>query len=114
MEKSIRAAQGQLEAYNKKDLEAFLVWYHPQVKVYDLDSETLTYEGKNQMRARYEKLFRNSGLHCKLLNRMAVGKTVIDHEEVRRDFGHDPFYAIAIYRVDDQGLITSVRFTRGL
>ena len=78
---SVRAAQGQLDAYNAHDVETFIKWYTEDVKVYDLDSDELLYEGKKIMKERYTNLFNKKGLICKLINRMVLNGTIIDHED---------------------------------
>lgn len=93
-------ANAQLEAYNNRDIEAFLVPYSDTVKVYN-DKRELLYQGKENMRTRYGDMFeRLTELNCNLLNRIAVGNTVIEHEEVT--FGPGPkVYAIVMYKVAD-------------
>lgn len=110
---SEKAAQGQLDAYNAHDIEAFLSWYSEDVKIYDLDTDTLRYEGKDEMRIRYSKTLQNEYLHCRLINRMVLNKTVIDQESVKVDETDSRKEVIAIYDVGDDGLIHNVRFTTG-
>lgn len=90
-------ANEQLEAYNNRDIEAFLVPYSDSVKVYN-DQRVLLFQGKETMREQYEGLFdRTPNLNCNLLNRIAIGDTVIEHEEVT--FGDRTIYAIVMYRI---------------
>jgi hypothetical protein len=110
---SEKAAQGQLDAYNAHDIEAFLSWYSEDVKIYDLDTDTLRYEGKDEMRIRYSKTLQNEYLHCRLINRMVLNKTVIDQESVKVDETDTRKEVIAIYDIGNDGLIHSVRFTTG-
>ncbi len=91
-------ANAQLEAYNNRDIEAFLVPYSDTVKVYN-DKKELLYQGKETMRERYGDMFeRMTDLNCNLLNRIAVGNTVIEHEEVTFSAGQK-VYAIVMYKV---------------
>ncbi len=108
-----RAAQGQLDAYNKRNIEEFLKWYSDDVKIYDLDTNELRYEGKEKMRTRYTKTFENKYLFCNLVNRMVLNRTVIDHEHVTVDATDKLSKVIAIYDVNKEGLIEAVRFTKG-
>lgn len=91
-------ANAQLEAYNKGDVEAFLVPFSDSVKVYN-DKGALLYQGKETMRDQYSAGFeRMPELHCKILNRIAVGNTVVDHEEVTFGQGRK-VYAIVVYKM---------------
>ncbi|MBN2793767.1 MAG: nuclear transport factor 2 family protein [Clostridia bacterium] len=110
---SEKAAQGQLDAYNQRDIEAFLSWYTEDVKVYDLDTDELRYKGKEEMRKRYSKTFQNEYLYCSLVNRMVLNRTVIDQESVKIDETDNRSEVIAIYDVNEEGLIECVRFSKG-
>lgn len=92
-------AQEQLEAYNNRDIEAFLIPYAEDVKVFNFPDK-FQYQGKDAMRTRYAGMFQNTpDLHCKLVNRMVMGNTVIDQEEVQIKKGEPPIHAIAIYKI---------------
>ncbi len=86
-------------------------WYTDDIIAYEEDG-TIIFEGKSAMEDRYTKLFSNEGLHCELMNRMIMKNRVIDHERIIRKTGSEPFEAIAIYEINDEGLIKSVRFVR--
>ncbi|WP_026478359.1 nuclear transport factor 2 family protein [Alkaliphilus transvaalensis] len=109
-----KAAQGQLDAYNARDLEDFMKWYDEDIVAIDLDTDTILFRGKEEMKPRYAKRFENKYLHCRLKNRMVLHRTVIDHEEIIwNENQQDTFEAIAIYDVGENGLISMVRFTKG-
>jgi hypothetical protein len=104
-------AQQQLDAYNNKDIEAFLAPYSENVKIYNHPNE-LTMSGKEAMRQRYGNMFANTpDLHCTLMNRMVLGNTVIDQEFVIRDKTSPPTEVIAIYKIEG-GKIAEVYFIR--
>ena len=104
-------AEEQLQAYNNRDIEAFLKPYSETVKVYTYP-DTLLYEGKAKMRASYtEKFKRFPDLHCTLVNRIVSGNTVIDQEEVTVEKNEPKVRAIAIYTIAE-GKISEVRFIR--
>lgn len=91
-------ANAQLEAYNSRDIEAFLIPYSDSVNVYNGNMELL-YQGKETMRTQYGAMFdRTPDLNCKLLNRIAVNNTVIEHEEVTFGEGQR-IYAIVMYKI---------------
>lgn len=113
MNLSEKAAQGQLDAYNNRDIESFLKWYTEDVTIMDMDTDVVLYNSKEAMRPRYSQLFKNEYLHCVLTNRMVLNKTVIDYEHVTVDDSDKLLKVIAIYDVNDAGLISTVRFTKG-
>lgn len=97
----------QLEAYNNRDIEAFLATYSDDVKVYRYPDQ-LNYVGKENMRKSYGSFFeKTKNLHCKILNRIVRGNKVIDEEYVTINGNH--FKAVAIYEVTN-GKISAVRF----
>ncbi|WBX75190.1 nuclear transport factor 2 family protein [Tenacibaculum ovolyticum] len=102
-------AQEQLEGYNKRDIDAFLKPYAKNVKVYTFPDK-LNYKGIDEMRKRYAPMFeKTTDLHCKILNRIVKGTTVIDEELVTAN--GNTFKAVAIYEITN-GKISSVRFVR--
>lgn len=102
-------AQAQLDAYNQRNLEAFLLPYDDSVAVYTFPNQ-LQYRGKTQMRQVYGEMFQNlPDLHCTLLNRMVLENTVIDHELVVFRKGQQSLKAIAIYKIKN-GKIAEVYF----
>ena len=106
------AAQRQLEAYNARDVEAFVAAYAPDVEVFELPGGARTLAGREELRTRYAALFRESpALHCRLLTRVAHGPFVVDHEEVLGVRGGSLVHAVAIYEVVG-GLIRRVWFLR--
>lgn len=100
----------QVEAYNRHDVEAFLMTYSPEVKVFDFPDK-FRFSGLEAMRERYDKLFKSEpDLKVKITRRIVQGKHVIDHEEVTMGRGRR-LTAVAIYRVEG-GKITDVWFMR--
>lgn len=102
--------QAQLDAYNAQDLEGFMALFAEDCVIADLNG-AVTENGKSAVRERYARLFtdfpENRAL---LLNRIAVGGVVVDHEEIKRTPA-DSFRAAAIYTVSN-GLIARVEFVR--
>lgn len=92
-------AQQQLQAYNKRDIEAFLEPYSDSVKVYEFPNK-LMYKGKETMRKSYAEMFKGfPELNCTLKSRVVVGNTVIDEEQVLIKKGMPLIHAVAIYKV---------------
>lgn len=106
-----KLAQEQLEAYNNRDIEAFIIPYAEDVKVYNFPDQ-LMYQGRDEMYGLYGRMFsRTPDLHCKLVKRMVMGNTVIDQEEVTINKSEPPVKAVAIYKIKD-GKIAEVYFIR--
>ena len=105
--------QTQLEAYNARNIDAFIATYADDVKIFELPHKLLS-EGTAPMRERYGKLFQDERLQATIVNRIVMGSTVIDHERVRLTLPQGPatVEAIAIYEVHD-GKITHVWFRYG-
>ncbi len=105
-------AQRQLDAYNAKDLEAFVREYTDDVVAYRLTSNEPLVVGKAAFAEHYRKnRFSLPGLQAKSVNRMVFGNKVIDQERV---FGvePEPMEVAAIYEVTPNG-ISKVWFVSG-
>lgn len=101
--------QQQLNAYNAHDLEAFLHPYADDVEVYATSGKLLM-KGKEQMRKKYQFITKTPHLYCRLINRIASGNTVIDHEEIWTSPQPEKLvYGVAIY-VIEKGKIKRVYF----
>ncbi|MCA0931367.1 amidohydrolase family protein [Lutimonas saemankumensis] len=92
-------AQRQLNAYNFRDIEAFLEPYAEDVEVYSYPDKLL-YKGKDIMRERYAGMFASTpNLHCELKERIVQGNIVIDKERVQ--FRDRILEAVAIYHIEE-------------
>jgi imidazolonepropionase-like amidohydrolase len=92
-------AQRQLNAYNFRNIEAFLEPYADDVEVYTYP-DTLLFKGKETMRKSYSKLFEMApDLHCELSGRIIQGNIVIDKERVR--VNGQTMEAVAIYHIEN-------------
>jgi len=100
-------AQRQLNAYNVRNIEAFLEPYAEDVEIYNYPNE-LESKGKDAMRKSYAQMFeRVPNLHCQLVERIVQGNIVIDKERVQ--FGNKFIEAVAIYHIEN-GKIKKVYF----
>ena len=101
--------QQQLDTYNNRDIEGFSKVFSEDVKIYEFPN-TLLYDGKTAMKARYKKLFEDTpDLNSTIQSRIIQGNTVIDHEYITAN-GRN-FTIVAIYEVND-GQITKATFIR--
>ena len=97
----------QLEAYNSRDIDAFLDTYADDIELYTYPFEN-TSKGKQAMRTQYGNMFESiSDLNAAIVKRMVIGNKVIDKEKVQ--VNGQTIYAIAIYEVEN-GLISKVTF----
>src|SRR5687768_14085830 len=95
--------QRQLDAYNARDIDAFMSHWVDDAQYYAHPSDLLA-SGAAQIRQRHVARFREPNLHGRLIHRMAIGNLVIDHEVVSRTFPEGPgrVEVIAIYEVEGE------------
>lgn len=76
--------QAQLDAYNAQDIDAFTACFADDCVLAELNGAVTT-SGKAAVRARYATLFADYPKNkARLVNRIAVGDVVIDHEDIQR------------------------------
>ena len=95
-----RVVQRQLEAYNARDIEAWLATYDSHAEQYELHGQLLA-NGHGEMRARMQARFTEPDLHAELLSRTVMGAVVVDHERITRNFseGRGTIEMLCIYEV---------------
>lgn len=100
-------AQRQLNAYNLRNIDAFLEPYADDVEIYTFPNK-LSFKGKDIMRKKYIPLFEKiPNLHCQVTERIVKGNIVIDKEVVT--VKNRTVEAIAIYHIEN-GKIKKVYF----
>ncbi|HTR06202.1 MAG TPA: nuclear transport factor 2 family protein [Paraburkholderia sp.] len=106
--------QQQLDAYNARDIEAFMQWWADDCEYYEFPSRLLA-RGAAQVRERHVARFREPNLFGELVHRAAIGNIVIDQERVTRTFPEGPgeIDVFAIYEVVD-GKIAKAWFKMGM
>ncbi|MNX30409.1 Melamine deaminase [compost metagenome] len=98
-ETPIALVQRQLNAYNFRNIEAFLEPYADDVEIYNYPDKLIE-KGKAEMRKNYAAMFEKvPNLHCELMGRIVQGNTVIDKERVQ--FGKEIVEAVAIYHIEN-------------
>lgn len=92
--------KGQLDAYNARNLQAFIPFFADDIEVY-LHPSNLLYSGKIELTQRHATRFEEPDLHAELLNRRVIGNFVIDQEAVTRNFpeGKGQFDVSATYEI---------------
>jgi hypothetical protein len=104
----VAMVQQQVDAYNARNIEAFLAPYADSVKIYMFPAK-LVGTGKAAMRRTYSQLFsKASKLHCEITGRLAQGNTVVDNERIT-GLGEKPMDGMAIYQIE-AGKIAKVYF----
>jgi len=102
-----KIVQQQLDAYNKRDIDAFMATYTKDIKLYNYPEELRT-EGQKAMRERYDNFFKNTpDLHAFIKKRIVIGNKVIDEEQIT--INGKIYNAVAIYEVEN-GKIKKVTF----
>jgi len=104
--------QKQVEAYNNRDLERFIACHSQAVRLFNFPKEYPFCSDHLQLRNIYKDIFDQSPkLHSKIINRIVMKNTVIDHELITGRKDAEPFELIAIYEIHD-GLISKAFFKR--
>lgn len=104
-------AQGQLDAYNAQDVDAFCGFYADDIVSADLNGDVST-RGMAAFRERYAKLFAEFPQNrVELAGRIVIGDRVIDHERVFRSPDAAPFEVAVIYTIA-QGKIARADFVK--
>jgi len=105
--------QRQLDAYNAKDVSAWLSTYAADAEQYNLHGERLA-KGHDEMKTRILVRFEEPDLHAKLLSRTSLGNVVVDAEEITRNFpeGRGTIEMLCVYEVIN-GLIAKASFALG-
>lgn len=108
-ESPVNIVQKQLDAYNKRDIDAFMETYSETIKLFDYPNKLIS-EGKKAMKENYSSFFENvPNLHCEIKKRIVIGNKVIDEEYITANDMN--FSAVAIYEVEN-GKIVKVTFLR--
>lgn len=92
--------QCQLDAYNARDIDAFMAVWADDARCFEHPAKLLA-RGADEIRARHELRFREANLFARLIHRMSIGNKVVDREVVTRTFPEGPgtIDVIAIYEV---------------
>jgi hypothetical protein len=105
----VEVVQRQVEAYNRRDLDAFLATYSETIRVYRMPAAEPALAGKAAFGEFYRtRRFNLPELHAQIVQRIAIGNKVIDHERVS-GIEDRPIEMIAAYEVS-KGLIDCVWF----
>jgi hypothetical protein len=105
--------QKQLDAYNARDIDAFMQWWSDDCEYYEFPARLLA-SGAAQIRERHVTRFKEPNLFGKLIKRSVVDNLVVDQEVVTRTFadGIGEVDVLAIYQIEN-GKIAKAWFKMG-
>lgn len=108
----LKPVVAQLEAYNNRDIEKFIINFAHNCVVEDGEGKIIM-TGRPAMYESYKKMFEKSpNLHCRLASRVVVGNYVLDEERVTGRAGIDgEGHVVAVYRIENEEIV-HVRFLR--
>ena len=109
----LEVVQAQLDAYNRKDVDALMNTYAADAEQFTLHGERIA-KGHEQLRSRFLLRFAEPDLHARLVSRLVVGNFVTDSEVITRNFleGLGTIEMLCIYEVID-GRIQRASFAMG-
>jgi imidazolonepropionase-like amidohydrolase len=97
-ESAMQIVQRQLNAYNARNIDAFLEAYSDDAELYSFP-DSLTSKGKDAMRKKYAPVFEKyPDLHCEIKSRIVEGNTIIDKEYITAT-GRKPLEGTVIYKI---------------
>jgi hypothetical protein len=100
----------QLEAFNRKDLKAFLDCYSEDTKAFMLEANENINDGKDQLKNTMEKSFKSKpNAKTTVIERITQNDLVIDLEEVIDYIEGKIVKSVAIYEIKG-GKITKIWF----
>lgn len=106
-EQTLLPVQRQLDAYNAKDLAAFIACYHADIAIYRMPATEPALKGREALAAFYKtERFTIAALRAEVLQRMVVGNKVIDHEKVY-GMTEQPYQVVVVYEVQDSLIINA-------
>lgn len=103
---SIAIVQRQVDAYNARDLAAFVACYDDNVQVFRPPASEPVIAGKDAFTEFYRtQRFNLPALHAQIVNRIALGHRVIDHERIS-GVREQPFEIAVVYEVAGDRIAT--------
>jgi hypothetical protein len=104
-----RVVQAQVDAFNRRDVEAFMANYAPNAIHWEYPADTV-FAGAARIRAHYTELFGDPdvvGLHAEVRKRIVKGRFVIDEEIIRGLPADDPHVSVIIYEIVDGRIVNA-------
>jgi hypothetical protein len=106
----VQVVQNQVDAFNARDVDAFVACYSPDAVLMD-GSGTVLAQGQEALTALYGQLFSQSpNLHADISNRIHVGSWVVEEEQttgfIFEGFPPD-VHSIVVYQVENDKIVKS-------
>lgn len=99
-ETPLALVQRQLNAYNARNIDAFLEPYADDIELYNFPDK-LIMKGKNEMRKNYTQMFNTlPQLHCEIKERIINGNIITD-KEIVSGIQKNKIEATAIYHIEN-------------
>lgn len=110
---ALLVVQQQLDAYNQRDLKAFVQLFSDDVVFVEHATGKISINGKEELKARFKDFFDASpNLRSNLAGRIVMANKVIDHEKITGARNQEGIYElIVIYEVSNN-LISKVSTIR--
>ena len=95
--------QENLDCYNRRNIDGFMQSFTDDIALYEFGNPEPSYQGKEAIRAAYQRLFDQSPeLHSTIVHRTVLGNKVIDHESITGRSGKaDVLELVMVYEVND-------------
>lgn len=91
----------QFEAYNRRDLAAFVACFAADVQAFRMPAQQPSLQGIRALEAFYaEHRFNNPALRAELISRTVLGRLVFDHERIH-GLQAQPMESMAVFEVED-------------
>ena len=102
---AIALVDRQIEAYNNRDIDAFMSCYSKKIKIREFNGK-IVFRGQKKMRILYSQMFNElNNLHCEIQQRIVKNGIIIDHEFIRGFPNKKEIHAVAIYTVENGKII---------
>ena len=102
-DQSLQLVLRQIDAYNTRDVDAFVALYAPDAEIIRLPDKEPCMSGHDEIRARYAQMFAESpGLRCKVESSSGTDSYVALHERVSGMAGREEeLDCLAIYQIEN-------------
>lgn len=106
-----QVVQAQLEAYNARDIEAFMATFDASASLWNFGETEPIASGADALRTIYQRVFDQSpNLNSTVINRTVIGSKVIDYEVIvgRSSTDNSPMHLVMIYEVRKGKIVKAV------
>jgi hypothetical protein len=104
-----RVVQAQVDAFNRRDVAAFMATYAPDALHGEYPADTV-FSGAARIREHYAELFTDpdaAGLHAEIRQRIVKGRFVVDEDVVTGLPADSPHVSVVTYEVVDGRILNA-------